>query len=82
MPLGNYWACDLEPGSYKYWIPSALEPVLHNKRSHHNEKPATRENPRVQQQRPSTAKKNEMFSFFSKEVNTDIFLKGKHLCAL
>ena len=28
----NYWACALEPGSYNYWSPSALEPVLHSER--------------------------------------------------
>ena len=43
----NYWACALEPASHNCWAcvpqllkPSHLEPVLHNKRSHHNEKPA------------------------------------------
>ena len=42
----NYWACALEPASHEYWAhmpqllqPACLEPVLHNKRSHHNEKP-------------------------------------------
>ena len=45
----NYWACALEPASHNYWAcmphllkPARLEPVLHNKRSHHNEKPAHR----------------------------------------
>ena len=43
----NYWACALEPVSHSYWArmpqllkPARLEPVLRNKRSHHNEKPA------------------------------------------
>ena len=43
----NYWACTLEPTSHNYWAhvpqllkPTRLEPVLRNKRSHHNEKPA------------------------------------------
>ena len=43
----NYWACALEPMSHNYWAhvpqllkPTRLEPVLHNKRSHCNEKPA------------------------------------------
>ena len=43
----NYWACALEPASHNYWAhvpqllkPACLEPVLRNKRSHHNEKPA------------------------------------------
>ena len=42
----NYWACTLEPVSHNYWAhapqllkPAGLEPVLHNKRSHHSEKP-------------------------------------------
>ena len=45
----NYWACALEPMSHSYWArapqllkPKCLEPVLLNKRSHHNEKPAHR----------------------------------------
>ena len=43
----KYWACALEPTSHNYWAhvpqllkPMRLEPVLHNKRSDHNEKPA------------------------------------------
>ena len=43
----NYWACALEPVSHNYWAhvpqllkPARLEPVLHNERSHRNEKPA------------------------------------------
>ena len=43
----NYWACALEPASHNYWAhapqllkPTRLEPVLRNKRSHRNEKPA------------------------------------------
>ena len=42
----NYWACALEPTSHNYWAcvpqllkPMPLEPMLHNKRSHRNEKP-------------------------------------------
>ena len=60
----NYWTCALEPASHNYWAcmpqllkPACLEPVLRNKRSHRNEKPAhhneeqpplaaTRESPR------------------------------------
>ena len=45
----NYWACALEPMSHNYWArvpqllkPVHLEPVLHNKRSHCNEKPMHR----------------------------------------
>ena len=45
----NYWACALEPVSHNYWArmpqllkPAHLEPVLHNKRSHRNEKPVHR----------------------------------------
>ena len=59
----SYWACALEPTNHNYWaqVPqllkhARLEPVLRNKRSHHNEKPvhhneeqpllaATRESP-------------------------------------
>ena len=43
----SYWACALDPASHNYWAhvpqllkPVRLEPVLCNKRSHHNEKPA------------------------------------------
>ena len=42
----NYWTCALEPGSLSYWAlalqnwnPHTLEPMLHNERSHRNEKP-------------------------------------------
>ena len=42
----NYWAWALEPASHNYWArvpqllkPARLEPVLHNKRNHRNEKP-------------------------------------------
>ena len=45
----NYWACALEPASHNYWAhalqllkPVHVEPVLGNKRSHRNEKPAHR----------------------------------------
>ena len=45
----NYWACTLEPANHNYWArvlqllkPVHLEPVLHNKRSHRNEKPTHR----------------------------------------
>ena len=43
----NSWACTVEPASHNYWArvpqlrkPARLEPVLRNKKSHHNEKPA------------------------------------------
>ena len=43
----NYWACALEPASHNYWAhvpqlldPVRLEPMLRNKRSHCNAKPA------------------------------------------
>ena len=69
----NYWACALEPASHNYWAcvlqllkPVRLEPMLHNKRSHHSKKllTATKSSPcslqlgkaRVQQWRPNTAK--------------------------
>ena len=42
----NYWTCALEPTSHNYgaWVPQLLKPtclesMLHNKRSHCNEKP-------------------------------------------
>ena len=66
MLKGN-WACVLEPGSHNYWSLGTLEPMLHSRRSHCDEKPtaqqlersppltAAREN-LVQQRRPSTAK--------------------------
>ena len=60
----NYPACAIEPSSHNYWSRHTLEPVLHNRKGHCNEKPTpqwrepllatTRENS-VQQQRPSTA---------------------------
>ena len=76
----DYWACALEPASHNYWAhmpqllkPARLEPTLHNKRSHRNEKPAhckTKNRPqslqlkkaRAQQQRPNTAK-NKLINF-------------------
>ena len=36
----NSWACALELVSHSCWSLLILEPVLHNKRSHHNGKPA------------------------------------------
>ena len=45
----NYWACALESTSHNYWAPApqllkpaCLEPVLHNEKSHRNEKPVHR----------------------------------------
>ena len=45
----SYWACTLEPVSHNCWAhvpqllkPVHLEPVLHNERSHCNEKPTYR----------------------------------------
>ena len=45
----NYWACAIEPACHNYWTrepqllkPARLEPMLRNKRSHHNEKPSHR----------------------------------------
>ena len=46
-----------KPVHHSYWRPNTLEPVLQNKRSHHNEKPmlsAAREKS-TRQQTPSTA---------------------------
>jgi len=36
------WACAPGFWNHNYWCPSTLEPVLCNKRSHHNEKPTHR----------------------------------------
>ena len=64
----NYWAWALEPVSHNYWArvpqllkPTSLEPVLRNKRSHRNEKPAHRikEKVHAQQWRPNSAKKKK-----------------------
>ena len=67
----NYWACTLEPASRNYRAlmpqllkPVRLEPVLCNKRSHHNEKPpltATRESPwaATKTKRSQKKKKNQ-----------------------
>ena len=70
----NYWACALEPASHNYWahVPqllklTRLEPELHDKRSHRNEKPVHRnkeqpppspqlEKACAQQRRPNAAK--------------------------
>ena len=35
----NYQACALEPGSRNPWSPRTLKPKLHDRKSHHNEKP-------------------------------------------
>ena len=57
----NYWACALEPTSHNYWActpqllkPMRLEPMLSNKRSHCNEKPAYRN----EEQPPLATKKS------------------------
>ena len=65
----NYWAHMpqlLKPASHNYWAhmpqllkPGCLEPVLHNKRSHHNEKPTHRnEKPTALQRRVTPARLN------------------------
>ena len=38
----NSWASTLEPASCNYWahVPQLLKPMIHHKRSHHNEQPA------------------------------------------
>ena len=38
----NYWTCALEAGYGNYCSPSALEPVLHNKKRRCREKPENR----------------------------------------
>ena len=35
----NCWVCALEPGSHNYWSLHTGEFILHNKKSHHKEKP-------------------------------------------
>ena len=77
----NYCTCALEPRSGNSWSPHALEPMLHNKRSHWDEKPSTttrewplltmaREKP-TQQWRPSTATMiTKEFSEWLKKVFT------------
>ena len=75
----NYWACALEPASHNYWAhvpqllkPVSLEPMLHNKRSHCNEKPmhrnkeqpplaATRESPRAATKTQCSQKKKKKY---------------------
>ena len=65
----NYWACALEPASHSYWahMPGThAPPMLRNKRSHCNGKPAHHneeqarslqlKKARVQQWRPNAAK--------------------------
>ena len=87
----NYWACALEPMSHNNWAcvppllkPTHLEPVLHNKRSHCNEKPAhrneeypplatTRENPRSNDD--PTQPKNKFKKKEKKEMSHSTFCK-------
>ena len=40
LVLWRPWALNTEPACHEHWSLHALEPVLCNKRSHHNEKPA------------------------------------------
>ena len=78
----NYWACTLEPTSHNHWThvpqllkPVHLEPVLRNKRSHHNEKPmhcnkewsllaTTRESPHTATKTRHSQKKKFAFQLF------------------
>ena len=88
----NYRACALEPVSHNYWAhvlqlpkPTRLEPVLHNKRSHRNEKAthhkeesppltATRESLRATTQRSPPPKKKHIliigYILYSERANT------------
>ena len=57
------WTTATKSTCHSCWSPHALEPVLHNKRSHHNERAATKESPplattteKSEQWKPSTAK--------------------------
>ena len=62
-----------KPMHHNYWSPRALEPVLHNKRSHFNEKPAHRnkssphspqlKKAHAQQWRPNTTKNKYIYIF-------------------
>ena len=63
----NYWACALKPASHNYWaqVPqllkhARLEPVLCNKRSHCNEKPAhhNKEQPLLTTRKPACSKED------------------------
>ena len=81
----NYWACALEPVSHNYWAcmpqllkPARLEPVLRNKRSQRNEKPAytaTKSSPLLAATReparsnkdPTQPKINKWINLFKKE---------------
>ena len=83
----NYWACTLEPVSHNYWAhtlqllkSTCLEPMLCNKRSHHNGNLhiATKSSPcspqpeeaQAHKQRPSTAKNyNSPGSLDGREVS-------------
>ena len=74
----NYWAWALEPASHNYWAhvpqllkPTCLEPVLHSKRSHHNEKP-THHN-----EDPNTAKNKNKLINLKKNVD-DLGNTQKH----
>ena len=90
----NYWAGALEPASHNYRAcmlqlpkPVSLEPVLHNKRSHSNDKPATKSRPCspqlekacVQQRRPN-ATKNKFKKINLKKKKA--ILVGSSLCLI
>ena len=67
----NYWAWALEPASHNYWAhvpqllkPAHLEPVLHNKRSHRNEKPAYRNEDPTQPKINKLIKKKKLSEWF------------------
>ena len=72
----NYWAGALEPVSHNYWAqvpqllkPVCLEPVLRNKRSHHNEKPA------LSNKDPTQPKLNTWINKFIKKQQKTLFTK-------
>ena len=78
----NYWACTLEPVSHNYWArmpqllkPAHLEPMLCNKRSHHNEKPArhNEEEPLLSATRESSgATMKTQHSQINKQINNSL----------
>ena len=82
----NYWACALEPTSHNYWArapqlwkPTHLEPVLRNKRSHRNKKPAHHnEDPTQPKINTLFLKIQKIYIFFSYEESPNIITFQRH----
>ena len=75
----NYWACALKLASHNYWAcmpqllkPARLEPVLHNKRSDRNEKPAHRK-----EEQPPLAATRESPCAATKTQRSQKWIKNK-----